>query len=102
MRSSGDLDGKVTRCRRTCSWRVYRKRRIHAAVGGDSLGDPITIDRDNSAVIGEHAVGVVQYRALQGRWKEKKLSGNDKLSGLGDTRVNNCTVLIFNYLILFS
>ena len=44
---------------------------------------------------------VVQYRALQGGWKEKKLSGNDKLSGLGDTRVNNCTVLIFNYLILF-
>ena len=48
--------------------------------------------------------GVVQYRALQGGggWKNKKLSGNDKLSGLGDTRVNNCTVLIFNYLILFS
>ena len=45
---------------------------------------------------------VVQYRALQGCWKEKKLSGNDKLSGLGDTRVNNCTVLSFNYLILFS
>ena len=45
---------------------------------------------------------VVQYRDLQGGWKEKKLSGNDKLSGLGDTRVNNCTVLIFNYLILFS
>ena len=45
---------------------------------------------------------VVQYRALQGGWKEKKLSGNYKLSGLGDTRVNNCTVLIFNYLILFS
>ena len=45
---------------------------------------------------------VVQYRALQGGWKEKKLSGNDKLSGLGDTRVNNCTVVIFNYLILFS
>ena len=45
---------------------------------------------------------VVQYRALQGGWKKKKLSGNDKLSGLGDTRVNNCTVLIFNYLILFS
>ena len=45
---------------------------------------------------------VVQYRALQGPWKEKKLSGNDKLSGLGDTRVNNCTVVIFNYLILFS
>ena len=45
---------------------------------------------------------VVQYRTLQGGWKEKKLSGNDKLSGLGDTRVNNCTVLIFNYLILFS
>ena len=37
---------------------------------------------------------VVQYRALQGGWKEKKLSGYDKLSGLGDTRVNNCTVLI--------
>ena len=46
--------------------------------------------------------GVVQYMALQGGWKKKKLSGNDKLSGLGDTRVNNCTVLIFNYLILFS
>ena len=45
---------------------------------------------------------VVQYRALQGVWKEKKLSGYDKLSGLGDTRVNNCTVVIFNYLILFS
>ena len=45
---------------------------------------------------------VVQYRALQGGWKKKKQSGNDKLSGLGDTRVNNCTVLIFNYLILFS
>ena len=45
---------------------------------------------------------VVQYRALQGGWKKKKLSGNDKLSGLGDTRVNNCTVLIVNYLILFS
>ena len=26
---------------------------------------------------------VVQYRALQGGWKEKKLSGNDKLSRLG-------------------
>ena len=45
---------------------------------------------------------VVQYGALQGGWKEKKLSGYDKLSGLGDTRVNNCTVLIFNYFILFS
>ena len=45
---------------------------------------------------------VVQYRALQGGWKKKKLSGNDKLSGLGDTRGNNCTVLIFNYLILLS
>ena len=45
---------------------------------------------------------VVQYRALQGGWKEKKLSENDKLSGLGDTRVNNCTVVIFNDLILFS
>ena len=33
---------------------------------------------------------------------KKKLSGNDKLSRLGDTSVNNCTVLIFNYLILFS
>ena len=51
---------------------------------------------------GRGGVGVVQYRALQGGWKKKKLSGNDKLSGLGDTRVNNCTVLIFNYLILFS
>ena len=40
---------------------------------------------------------VVQYRALQGGWKEKKLSGYDKLSGTGDTRVNNCTVLIFNF-----
>ena len=45
---------------------------------------------------------VVQYRALQGGWKEKKLGGNGKLSVLGDTRVNNCTVLIFNYPILFS
>ena len=45
---------------------------------------------------------VVQYRALQGGWTKKKLSGNDKLSGLGDTRVNNCPVVIFNYLILFS
>ena len=45
---------------------------------------------------------VVQYRALQGGWKEKKLSGFDKLSGLGDTRVNNCTVLIFNCFILVS
>ena len=45
---------------------------------------------------------VVRYRALQGGWKEKKLSRNDKLSGLGDTRVNNCTVLIFIYFILFS
>ena len=53
---------------------------------------------------GDRAEGgyVVQYMALQGGWKKKKLSGNDKLSGLGDTRVNNCTVLIFNYLILFS
>ena len=47
-------------------------------------------------------VAVVQYRALQGGWKEKKLSENGKLSELGDTRVNNCTVVIFNYLILFS
>ena len=54
-----------------------------------------------SDIYWEDAV-VVQYRALQGPWKEKKLSGNDKLSGLGDTRVNNCTVVIFNYLILFS
>ena len=45
---------------------------------------------------------VVQYRALQGGWKEKKLSGYGKLSGLRGTRVNNCTVVIFNYLILFS
>ena len=45
---------------------------------------------------------VVQCRALPGGWKEKKLSGNDKLSGFGDTSVNNCTVFIFNYLILFS
>ena len=45
---------------------------------------------------------VVQHRALQGGWKKRKLSGNDKLSGLGDTRVNNCTVLTFDYLILFS
>ena len=44
----------------------------------------------------------MQYRDLQGGWKGKKLSGYDKLSGLGDTRVNNCTVLIFNYLVLFS
>ena len=43
----------------------------------------------------------MQY-ALQGGWKEKKIIEYDKLSGLGDTRVNNCTVLIFNYLILFS
>ena len=27
---------------------------------------------------------VVQYRALQGGWTKKKLSGHDKLSGLGD------------------
>ena len=45
---------------------------------------------------------VVQYGALQGGWNGRKLSGNDKLSGLGGTRVNNCTVLIFNYSILFS
>ena len=37
---------------------------------------------------------VVQYTALKGGWKEKKLSGYDKLPGMGDTRVNNCTVLI--------
>ena len=47
-------------------------------------------------------MAVVQYRALQGGWNGRKLSGNDKLSGLGGTRVNNCTVLIFNYSILFS
>ena len=52
--------------------------------------------------VGTQLRSVVQYRALQGGWKEKKLSGNDKLFGLGDTRVNNCTVVIFNYLILFS
>ena len=45
---------------------------------------------------------VVQYRALQGVWNGRKLSGNDKLSGLGGTRVNNCTVFIFNCFILFS
>ena len=54
------------------------------------------------AVMYSTLLSVVQYRALQGGWKEKKLSGYDKLSVLGDTRVNNCTVLIFNYLILFS
>ena len=41
----------------------------------------------------------MQYGALQGGWNGRKLSGNDKLSGLGGTRVNNCTVLIL--IILF-
>ena len=45
---------------------------------------------------------VVQEWALQGGWNERKLIGYDNLSGMGDTRVNNCTVFIFNYLILFS
>ena len=47
-------------------------------------------------------LSVVQYGALQGGWNGRKLSGTDRLSGLGGTRVNNCTVLIFNYSILFS
>ena len=38
----------------------------------------------------------------KGGWNGRKLSGNDKLSRLGGTRVNNCTVLIFNCSILFS
>ena len=61
-----------------------------------------SIDMANMPHLIDHVNIVVQYRALQGGWKKKKLSENDKLSGLGDTRVNNCTVLIFNYLILFS
>ena len=56
----------------------------------------------SSAGLGAKAVIVVQYRALQGGCKERKLSGYDKLSGLEDIRVNNCTVVIFNYFILFS
>ena len=63
-------------------------------------GEARKIEFLHQAIVGFACV--VQYRALQGPWKEKKLSGNDKLSGLGDTRVNNCTVVIFNYLILFS
>ena len=47
-------------------------------------------------------LSVVQYRALQGGWKEKKLSGMTSCPDWGGTRVNNCTVVIFNYLILFS
>ena len=45
---------------------------------------------------------VVQHWALQGGWDGRKIIGYDNWSGLGDTRVNNCTILIFNYLILFS
>ena len=71
---------------RQCAWAVKRRP-------GDSA---------KRRPAQRRAAAVVQYRALKGGWKEKKLSGYDKLSGLGDTRVNNCTVLIFNYLILFS
>ena len=44
---------------------------------------PMPVDKRLREPLG----GVVQYRALQGGWMEKKLSGYDKLSGLGDTRL---------------
>ena len=68
---------------------------------GKSLHRPIrsVYERRAPRALDCSAPRVVQYRALQGGWKEKKLSGYDKLSGLGDTRVNNCTVLIL--IILF-
>ena len=83
-----------------------------STTGGGCIGESVWCSqRDQTVRLSEFEMAaygmsckvfVVQYRTLQGGWKEKKLSGNDKLSGLGDTRVNNCTVLIFNYLILFS